>query len=114
MYEKLFTLKKSHWLLILSKIYFLEIPNFIKLNSPKIYALEEIDYFFIKTLWIYFKYNGLLHTLSVCNIHRKKNQVLDFWVTNKIAFYLEYAPVILHNYKKLNMAKLLRSISFSI
>ena len=57
------------------------------------YVLD--DYFLLKTDWIYFKYNGLLHRLNVYKIPRKEHQVVDFWVSEILVWkWLECVPLI--------------------
>ena len=51
--------------------------------------------------------------LNVCKIPAKERQVVDSWVADEIPVskmlfwkYLEYVNLILHNYKKLQMTKI--------
>ena len=53
--------------------------------------------------------------LNVCKIPAKERQVGDSWVADEIPVskmlfwkYLEYVNLILHNYKKLQMTKIVR------
>ena len=86
----------------MEKFIILENPNFIKVNSLKhVYLRKNHRSFLIKKHCSYFKYNDLLHTLSVYKIPRKKDQVVDFWVPDEIVAseilfwkYLDYVPLI--------------------
>ena len=71
--------------------------------------------FFILSQWSYSKCKDILQTLNVYKISAKEYQVVDRWdadeiSASKIIFwkYLQYVPVILRNYKKLNRMKIVR------
>ena len=55
----------------------------------------------------------LLHTLNVCEIPAKVRHVVDDWVAGETSVskilsskYLEYVPLIIRNYKKLIITKI--------
>ena len=71
--------------------------------------------FFILTHWSYSKCKDMLQTLNVYKFPAKEHQAVDRWDAEEISVseillwkYLEYVPLILHNYNKLNGAKVVR------
>ena len=116
MYEELLTLKKSMLIFdIRQNLFFKKIQIWkIQVRWNKDILEEIMDYFFIKMHWRHFKYHNLLHRLNIYKFPRKEHQVVDFWVSDQLAAwkilfrkYLEYVPLIKHNYKKLKMPKFL-------
>ena len=65
---------KAQWLLMLGKFFFLENPNFMKVNLPKHVRLRKSHWLLlIKLHWSCFKYNDLLHRLIVYQIPKKEH-----------------------------------------
>ena len=57
----------------------------------------------------------MLQTLNVYKFSAKEHQAVDRWDADELSVssillwkYLEYVPLILHNYKKLNRPKIVR------
>ena len=76
---------------------------------------RNLELFLILTHWSYSKCKDILQTLNVYKFPAKEHQAVDRWDAEEISVseillwkYLEYVPLILHNYKKLNAAKVVR------
>ena len=104
----------------LGNIYFFFNKNFIKINLPTHVCLRRnYRLFFLITHWSYFKNNNLLYKLNVYKISANKYQVVHSWDLDEISVfetlfgkYLEYASLILRNYKKTKEDKNCQTYNF--
>ena len=76
-------------------------------------ATRNSQLFFILTHWSYSKCKDILQTLNVYKIPAKEHQIAYRWDADEISVsqilfwkYLEYVPLTLHSYKKLNNTKI--------